>query len=158
MNFLDLPLQGAGGDASLRQHQGQNGTLVYFMREFGCHACIHHAVELKALHADAKSSGIEIIVIGGGNRSDATKLQVRHELPFMVLADPKREAYDAFGLDRLFGYWQKSGTFLLNSQDEIVYDNIQVGPGKSLDIAAVREKLSGGPQNSVVAVELEHVR
>lgn len=137
MNPLSLALVGPGGETRLSDHLGPNGVVVYFLRDFGCHTCVHHAVELGGAHADIQGQGYEVVVVGHGSASDAAKVRERHKLPFAVLADPKHEAFDAFDLNKVLGYWQKSGAFVLDKSGTRVYGEPSTSPKAGLELNAL---------------------
>lgn len=137
MNALDLPLAGSAGTTRLRDHLGPSGVVVYFLRDFGCHTCVHHAEELGGAYADIQGQGYGVVAVGHGSAADAEKVQSRRNLPFQVLADPKHEAFDAFDLGKVLGYWQKSGAFVLDTNGTKVYGEPSTSPKAGLELNAL---------------------
>ncbi|MFX8481527.1 AhpC/TSA family protein, partial [Acinetobacter baumannii] len=74
---------------------------------------MNHAVELGSAAEEIAGLGFRVVVVGHGSAQDAEKIRARKNLPFAVLADPTHDAFDAFDLGKVLGYWQKSGAFVL---------------------------------------------
>jgi hypothetical protein len=51
--------------------------------------------------AEFQRRGVEIVVISFAEPRQLVRYQEQHRWPFAILADPKREAYRAFSLQRL---------------------------------------------------------
>ena len=47
-----------------------------------------------------QQAGGEVAVVAMAESEQAAEFRDRYELPFRVLSDPRREAYEAFGLER----------------------------------------------------------
>jgi peroxiredoxin len=63
--------------------------------------CQHHLGEVKSLKSEFDRRGVAIIVISFAAPERLLPYQKHHQWPFVVLADPKRIAYQAFTLKRL---------------------------------------------------------
>jgi thioredoxin-dependent peroxiredoxin len=125
----------------LDDYKGRSKVLLYFMREFGCHTCVGHVLQLAKAAPKLRDEGVEVLVIGGGSPQAAQKLAAKYKVPFPVLADPDREVYDRYTLGKVFSVWQKSGSFLVDEGGILVYANVSSGPGAGLDLASVGSEL-----------------
>jgi peroxiredoxin len=56
---------------------------------------------VKSVKAEFDRRGVTIVVISFAEPEKLAPYQERHQWPFIMLADPKRIAYQAFGLKRL---------------------------------------------------------
>ena len=56
---------------------------------------------MKATKDQFEARGVSIIVISFAEPQRLARYQEYHQWPFVILADPKRTAYDAFALKRL---------------------------------------------------------
>jgi len=56
---------------------------------------------VKATKDQFEARGVSIIVISFAEPQRLAQYQEHHQWPFVILADPKRTAYDAFALKRL---------------------------------------------------------
>lgn len=126
-------LEGPMGTVSLSDYLGKHHLLIYFVREFGCHSCMAHALTLAKLQAELSITNTRTIMIGGGPVEAAKKVRERYRLPYHVLADPKRAVYSRFGFDKAMLVIQKSGTVLIDKGGVIRYIHSGANPGASLD-------------------------
>ena len=56
---------------------------------------------MKATKDQFEACGVSIIVISFAEPQRLAHYEAQHQWPFVILADPKRTAYDAFALNRL---------------------------------------------------------
>jgi hypothetical protein len=56
---------------------------------------------VKDFHDEFQERGVEIVVISFAEPAKLKRYQEQHRWPFTILADPAREAYRAFSLERL---------------------------------------------------------
>lgn len=145
MNSLDVPLVGVAGPTSLRAHLRQAGVIVYFVRDFGCHSCANHALSLAESFVHLQAEGYGVVVVGSGSAAQADKVKARLKLPFDVLADPTHEAFDAFGLGKVLGYWQKSGCFVVDLAGKTTYGKPSNSPKEGLDVHELLSAVRQGP-------------
>lgn len=97
--------------------------------------CRGHAVQLGRMYEELQAQDTEVLVIGGGNREAAERTSKSLKLLFPVLADPDREVYRWYGLDKVFLTIQRSGTFLIDKQGVIRYIHQATNPQASVDRA-----------------------
>jgi peroxiredoxin Q/BCP len=128
-------------DISLSDFHGKKAVLLYFMREFACHTCVGHVLELARANDQLGKEGVAVLVIGGGNVDAAKRMATRYNLPFPVLADPGRTVYGQYGLDRVLALWQKSGSFLVDCQGNLRYANSAGKPSAGLDLAEIGSEI-----------------
>ncbi len=126
-------LQAASGRLSLSELVSEHNLLIYFVREFGCHTCMEHALTLAKLQAELSLTGTRTIMIGGGNYDAAQKVAKRYKLPFPVFGDPDRSIYHKYNLDKSMLIVQKSGTVLVDKAGTIRYIHRSTNPGASLN-------------------------
>jgi peroxiredoxin len=67
---------------------------------------------VKATKDQFEARGVSIVVISFAEPLRLAQYQEYHQWPFVILADPKRTAYDAFALDRLSWFQVFSPTTL----------------------------------------------
>ncbi|HEX4988676.1 MAG TPA: SelL-related redox protein [Candidatus Binatia bacterium] len=63
--------------------------------------CQHHLGEVKSFKDEFDRRGVVIVVISFAEPERLAPYQEHHHWPFVMLADPKRIAYQAFALKRL---------------------------------------------------------
>jgi peroxiredoxin Q/BCP len=92
----DFMLAGSNGQISLSDYFGKQNVVLYFMREFSCSFCQKHIAQLKQLYGTLQAHNAEVLVIGGGSRTETEHLATKLQVPFPMLAD--RGVYHCYGL------------------------------------------------------------
>ena len=75
-------------------------AVVAFLRHFGCILCRQRAALLGGLCAEIRARGAELVLIGSGTHSQARQFLQSCGFAGELYVDPKREAFQAFGLHR----------------------------------------------------------
>ena len=96
---LDLPDTG-GRLVHLSDLWRDRPLLLAFTRHFGCTQCKEMLSELTAGQASIQSAGLGMAVITQGTPETAAVFAAQYAPGLLVLADPQRKAYHAFGLER----------------------------------------------------------
>ena len=122
------------GDVDIADYRGKKGLVLYFIREFGCMTCQHHASTLVKAYAEIQGAGCEVLVIGGGSTADAVKMVQRLKIPFPVLADGDRSVYAQYNVDKAFAVIQKSATFVVDVDGKVVYAHLSTNPSGGLNL------------------------
>lgn len=133
-----LQLESTDGAIDLRTYQGKQNLVIYLMREFSCAICQGHVRRLKAIYPELQAANTTVLIVGGGNLEQAQQLKRQLQLPFPVLADTVRKSYAQFGLDRILGLWQKSGTVVTDSNGIIKLIHATGNPAAGLFEPALR--------------------
>jgi peroxiredoxin len=131
LNLHALNLHSTHGPLTLSSFLGQKHLVVYLMREFSCALCQGQVRRLKAMYAELRGTA-EVLVVGGGSVQDAKRLEQQLALPFPVAADPTRESYAAVGLEKILGFWQKSGTVVIDKTGAVQLVHATGNPAASL--------------------------
>jgi peroxiredoxin len=82
--------------------------------------CRSHAAQLGRLYSDFKAANVEILLILGEMVDKAQKYAESLHLAFPVLADPKREVYHQYGLEKSF-FLQRTASIIIDSTGTIRY-------------------------------------
>jgi thioredoxin-dependent peroxiredoxin len=136
-----LKFESTQGTQAFTAYQGKQNLVIYLMREFSCAMCQAHVRRLKAIYQELQKSGSQVLVIGGGSLEQAKTLERQLQLPFPVLADTERQSYTAFGLDKILGLWQKSGTVVADMSGKIKLVHGTGNPGAGLLEPEIRRVL-----------------
>jgi peroxiredoxin len=136
----DFTLAGSNGEISLADYRGKQNVILYFMREFSCSFCQRHVARLKQLYSALQSHNTAVLVIGGGSRAEAEKLAAQLQVPFPVLADPDREVYHRYGLEKVISL-QRSGIIVVDRQGRVSYSHPTTLPIAGPDRAALLSTL-----------------
>ncbi|HLO34495.1 MAG TPA: peroxiredoxin-like family protein [Candidatus Deferrimicrobium sp.] len=110
LRWTTLPLQvgDPAPDAVLPDHEGrprrlsafwsERPVLLLFWRHFGCSCGMDRAGRLRAELAGYRSSGGEVVIVGQSEPERAARYRELQELDVLILSDPERTTYAAFGL------------------------------------------------------------
>jgi peroxiredoxin len=93
---LDL----SGKPVQLSSLWAKGPLLLAFTRHFGCTQCKEMLDELVAGKDDIEKAGLGIAVIMQGTPETTAEFAKKYAPGLLALADPEREAYQAFGLER----------------------------------------------------------
>jgi peroxiredoxin len=83
--------------------------------------CRAHAAQLGRLTKDFQSANAEVLVILGDTLDRARQYADSLKLPFPVLADPNRQVYERFGLDKAFIVIQRTASVVVDQAGVIRY-------------------------------------
>lgn len=135
------PLAGKFPNHAIGKVEAEKGLIVFFMRDFGCHVCVGHAIELNKAAPEFATKGFAVVVVGPGSEKAAEKLKARYKLDVPVIADESHEVYDRLGLDKAMAFLQKSGTFVFDSKGEPALARRSAMPTGALDLAELRRQI-----------------
>jgi peroxiredoxin len=83
--------------------------------------CRYHVGQLGRLYPQFQSSGTEIVVILGANPDQAKVYADSLHVTFPVLADPDREVYREFGLEKAMGIIQRTASVVVDRHGIVRY-------------------------------------
>jgi peroxiredoxin Q/BCP len=83
--------------------------------------CRYHVDQLGRLYPQFQSAGTEILVILGANIEQTKAYADSLHAPFPVLADPDREVYAEFGLDKALGIIQRTASVVVDRHGIVRY-------------------------------------
>jgi thioredoxin-dependent peroxiredoxin len=73
---------------------------VVFLRYFGCPICRQQVLRMRNDREQFERAGMEVVLVGHGGPEDARRFVEARPVPFRVLVDPSRAAYERYGLKR----------------------------------------------------------
>ncbi len=130
-----------------REHEGKKNFIVYFYPADMTGGCTAQACAYRDALAELERDDVEVIGVSGDTVENHQHFKKAHKLNFTLLADPKGEIAQAFGvktgpggsfntkigdaeitLDR--GVTASRWTFIINKDWEIVYVDHEVNAGK----------------------------
>ena len=91
-----LPDKG-GNERSLSDFRGKK-VVLYFYSKDNTSGCTRQANAFAALYDEFKAIGAEVIGISKDSAASHAKFAEKHSLPFVLLADPERQAIEAYGV------------------------------------------------------------
>ncbi|UUO06539.1 AhpC/TSA family protein [Blastopirellula sp. J2-11] len=89
-----------GSPVALADRWSQRPLLIQFARHLGCTFCRDRAKQLKLDYPEIQQHGGDVVFITMGTHERAQQLQDGMQLPFDVLVDPHRAAYQAYRVPR----------------------------------------------------------
>lgn len=120
--------------------------------------CRAHAAQLGRLARDLQSADTEVLVILGDTLDRARQYANALKLPFPVLADPDRQVYGRFGLDKAFIVIQRTASVVVDQAGVIRYLRRATNPmtwlQESRELLRVVTSLTGAKLHSVAHEEL----
>jgi peroxiredoxin len=83
--------------------------------------CRYHVGQLGRLYPQFQSAGTEILVILGANAEQAKSYAETLHAPFPVLADPDRNVYKLFGLEKALLVIQRTASVIADRHGIVRY-------------------------------------
>lgn len=94
-----------GNEVKLSDFAGKR-VVVYFYPKDNTPGCTRQACAFRDRNSEYEALGIPVIGISKDSEASHTKFAVKHELPFILLADPELkaiQAYDVWKEKKLYG-------------------------------------------------------
>lgn len=94
-----------GNEVKLSDFAGRR-VVVYFYPKDNTPGCTRQACAFRDRNSEYESLGIPVIGISKDSEASHTKFAAKHELPFILLADPELkaiQAYDVWKEKKLYG-------------------------------------------------------
>jgi peroxiredoxin/tetratricopeptide (TPR) repeat protein len=131
---FDLPCA-TGGRRTLAEQRGKP-TLVVFYLGFGCLHCVQQLEALSPKAKDFGAAGIDVLAIGNetlAKAQDNLAALGDRAFPFPLLADPELAAFRAARCYDDFESMPLHGTFLLDGQGKVRWQDISAEPFTQFD-------------------------
>ncbi len=94
-----------GKSVSLKDFLGKKVVLYFYPKDF-TPGCTTEACNLRDNYEDLKDAGMEVIGVSPDDEESHKKFEAKHELPFILLADPDKtiiEKYGVWGEKNMYG-------------------------------------------------------
>lgn len=98
-------------------------VVVYFYPADFTPGCTKEACAIRDMYDDVASSGVRVLGISPQDSVSHARFRKRYGLPFTLLADPKKTAVRAYGVDGPFGIGVRRATFLVNP-DRVIESSV----------------------------------
>jgi peroxiredoxin Q/BCP len=109
-----------GEMTTLTQLLANGNVIVYFYPIDFSPVCTAQACGFRDNYAGAAKLGTQVVGISPQNVETHLRFSQLHSLPFPLLADPKKQAIRAYGVDGPFGMGVRRASFLVNKDQVIV--------------------------------------
>ncbi|MFC1640718.1 thioredoxin-dependent thiol peroxidase [Patescibacteria group bacterium] len=121
-----------GEKHDLKQYQGR-WLLLYFYPRDNTPGCTKEACSIRDNYSQYKKNEIAVLGVSTDNAESHEKFATKHELPFTLLADPKKEVvkiYGVYGRKHSFGksyFGTNRVSFLIDPQGKIakIYEDVK---------------------------------
>jgi peroxiredoxin len=124
---FNLPAS-VGGEIALSSFRNKSSVYLFFVREFNWMQCRTHAAQLGRLYNAFKAANCEIVLILGAPVQKARQYAESLHLPFPVLADPGRNVYHLYGLEKAMVLIQRTASIIIDSCGTIQYIKTTTSP------------------------------
>jgi peroxiredoxin len=114
-------MTGNNTPVQLSQFVGQKNVVLFFVRTYSCYSCRQHVEHLARTYADFQRYETEVLVILNADQVAAKGYSDVTRAPFPVLADPKHEVYNAYGLNQIFMLSTRTGSVVVDKQGVVSY-------------------------------------
>ena len=94
--------------------------------------CRTHVAQLGRLYPEFQSEGAEVLIILGDTVQRAKRYVEALHLPFPVLADPDRQVYHQYGLEKALVFVQRTASIVVDQTGTIRYFKSATNPYKWL--------------------------
>jgi peroxiredoxin len=122
---------GEGKKVSLRQYRGRPVVVIFYLGA-GCAHCIEQLVAFAPLAAEFKQAGIELLAVStdtaAGLQFTVEKAKYNGGFPIRLAADPGLKAFKAFRAHDDFEQQPLHGTFLVDGEGHIRWQDISYQP------------------------------
>jgi peroxiredoxin Q/BCP len=112
-----------GVDTSLADLLQHGPLVLYFYPADFTPGCTLEACSIRDMHDDLVAAGLTVVGISPQSSASHARFRKAHNLPFVLLSDPRKIAINLYDVDGMFGIGVRRGTFLIN-QDGIIEDAV----------------------------------
>ena len=96
--------------------------VIYFYPKDNTKVCTAQACEFRDHYAQFQEAGAEVIGISRDSADSHKKVTNKRKLPYLLLSDPKKEAYNAFKVPTaLFGLLPGRVTFVIDKEGKVAH-------------------------------------
>jgi len=110
-----------GTDIALADFRSKNIIYLFFVREFNWMQCRNHSAQLGRLYKEFQAANCEILLILEDSLEKARRYVDSLHLPFSVLADPERNVYHQYGLEKAMIFIQRTASVVIDHKGVIRY-------------------------------------
>ncbi len=138
-----------GKDRDLTDFLHKGPLILYFYPADFTPGCTKEACELRDLHREIASVGLQVVGVSPQNPASHSRFRDKYSLPFVLLSDEDKIVINMYGVNGPLGFGVRRATYLL-SQDRVIQDavlaDIAIGRHKAFVKKAIelRQSASAG--------------
>ena len=137
----DFELESDSGErVSLSSYRGRP-VVLYFYPKSDTPGCTTQACGIRDVYGELGQRGAAVLGVSVDDRESQARFKEKYGLPFPVLADPNREAGDAYGVVRADSDYYERSTFIIDAEGNVAKIMRRVDPKEHAD--QVLEALPG---------------
>jgi peroxiredoxin len=86
----------SGNEVELRNYRHRKPVVIFFMHDPHCDQCRNLLKQFKSTYQEYQIEKVEVLIVVGVAEGEAKELSQSMNLPFPVLADPKRIVFENY--------------------------------------------------------------
>jgi peroxiredoxin Q/BCP len=130
-----------GTELDLGDLYAKGPVLVYFYPRADTPGCTKQACNIRDNFGDLTAAGIQVVGVSMDSVEDQSAFQEKYDLPFILVADKKKELGKAYGVGGYMGMAYKRQSYLI-VDGKVAWRDLKANPAsQSADIlAALKEQ------------------
>jgi len=117
-----------GQEIRLSEYKGSAHIVLFFVREYNWIQCRTHVAQLGRIYKEFQTANTEVLVILGETIERAKQYAQTLKTPFPVLADPDREVYRRYGLEKALFVIQRTSSVVIDRKGIVRYMKSATNP------------------------------
>ena len=109
-----------GHDISLTALLKDGPAILYFYPADFTPGCTREACSIRDIHRELTRAGLTVAGISPQSPESHKRFRQKHDLPFTLLSDERKEVIKMFGVNGPMGFWVQRVTFLVDQNRAIV--------------------------------------
>lgn len=166
---------GDGAELLLSDLWKKQPLVLIFLRHLGWAFCRQQVAQLRQKKQHFNQAGAQVVLVSMGTPEESAAFEMKFNIPFPLISDPKRQLYQAFGLKQISGLEllspsvafkgilamtkghtigmpigdirQLPGVFIINTDGRIVYSHFASDPSDHPDPDTILEALKTADQD-----------
>jgi peroxiredoxin Q/BCP len=129
-----------GNHVSLHALLRDGPVVLYFYPADFTPGCTKEACSIRDMHDEIAAAGMRVVGVSPQDADSHARFRDKHGLPFTLVADPDKQAVQAYGVDGPLGIGVRRATFLVGPDGVIrdaVLADLRIGRHEEFIRAAV---------------------
>jgi peroxiredoxin Q/BCP len=113
-----------GHDISLTALLTDGPAILFFYPADFTPTCTREVCSIRDIHKEISRAGITVAGISPQSPESHKRFREKHNLPYSLLADEKKDVIKMFGVNGPLGFWVQRVTFLVD-QNRVIRDRVK---------------------------------
>jgi len=105
-----------GGQFKLADYLGRQVVVLFFYPSDGTLICTQEACAFRDAYADFVDAGAVVVGVSGDSEQSHREFAAAHDLPFVLVSDPKGAIREALGVPKTLGILPGRTTYVIDKQ------------------------------------------